>query len=394
MRKINAKYNNFTAIPASIGKLENLQVFDIEWFKYCIPPIKFIPNKSDASNKDHLLSIMKKLRDLCNIFKDYGTLTLSVFLNYFSSDDNIKNRQEPDFNKQDNRKRTILHRAATSGHIGVVKGLLSIESIDPNQLEKDQCTPLGLALREEKEEIAHILLEKDKVDVNAGEGSFGAPLHIAVCKNKVDIVNKLIKKNVNVNKLDFKQQTPLHIIMDVFTRDVKVSEEITRILVFNGAKPNLIDSEKLSPLHKAVIKRHLEGVKLIIQLNKELRERGKEIFDINLAGGEKQYTPIYYALEKKEAEIAEALFVSHATVCLRIELEYMPREWKKRESNCRRHILWKMERFELEAKTRKVKYTEQIMNNITSVTKIEGNNTNCFEGYTSVGSFIKKYHQK
>lgn len=81
---------------------------------------------------------MNKFKELCNMFKDYGTLTLSVFLSYFSSDANIKFNKEPDYNKQDNRKRTILHRAATAGHIGVVKGLLSIESIDPNQLEKDQ----------------------------------------------------------------------------------------------------------------------------------------------------------------------------------------------------------------------------------------------------------------
>lgn len=327
------------------------------------------------------------------MFKDYGTLTLSVFLNYFSNDANTKNREAPDYNKQDNRKRTILHKAATTGHVGVVKGLLSIESINPNQLEKDQCTPLGLALRDDKDEIAHILLEKDKVDVNAGNGSFGAPLHIAVSRSKVDIVNKLIKKHVDVNKLDFKKQTPLHIIMDVFSRDTKLSEEITRILVFNGAKPNLLDSEKLSPLHRSVIKRHSEGVQLITQLNKELGNRNKETFDLNLVGGEKKYTPIYYALEKKAGDIAELLFIRGAKVCIRLNGEYLPREWKKRESNNRRHLLWKMERFELEVKTHKVKYMEEDLNHPKVVKRTEGNN-NCLDGYTTVGSYIKKFYNR
>jgi ankyrin repeat protein len=67
-----------------------------------------------------------------------GKVTLNAFLNYFSSDTNHKMLKEPDYNKQDNRKRTILHRAAASGHIGVVRGLLNIQSINPNQLEKDQ----------------------------------------------------------------------------------------------------------------------------------------------------------------------------------------------------------------------------------------------------------------
>ena len=254
LQKINAKYNNFSVLPASIGKLDKLQIFDIEWFKYWIPPIKYSFNKDSETNKETLQPIMRKLKELCNLFMESGKVTLNVFLNYFSSDANYKVKKEPDFNKQDNRKRTILHRAATSGHVGVVKGLLWIENIDPNQLEKDQWTPLGLALRDENDEIAQILLEKDKVDVNAGNGSFGAPLHIAVSKGKVDILKKLIKKKADVNKLDFKKQTPLHIIMDVFSRDVKIAEEITRILVLNGSQLNIMDSEKLSPLHRAVIK--------------------------------------------------------------------------------------------------------------------------------------------
>ena len=326
------------------------------------------------------------------MFKDYGTLTLSVFLSYFSNDANIKFNKEPDYNKQDNRKRTILHRAATAGHIGVVKGLLSIESIDPNQLEKDQWTALGLALRDDNEEIAHILLEKEKVDVNAGNGSFGAPLHIAVSKGKVDIVSKLIKKNADVNKLDFKKQTPLHIIMDVFSRDVKIAEEITRILVFNGAKLNLLDLEKLSPLHRAVVKRHIDGIKLITKLNKELSERGKEQFEINLAGGEKKYTPLFYALEKKDAQTAEMLFTNGAKVCIWWDGEYMPREWKKRESNVRRHILWKMERFETQIKTGRLSITQHSFNNPEIINKIEKTN-NCIQGYKTVGSYIRKFNK-
>lgn len=327
------------------------------------------------------------------LFKDYGILTLRVFLDYFSKDANIKDGKPPDYNKQDNRKRTILHRAAAAGHVGVVKGLLSIETIDPNLLEKDQCTPLGLALRDDKEEVAHILLEKEKVDVNAGYGSFGAPIHIAVSKNKIKTIHKLIKKNVDVNKLDFKKQTPLHIIMDVFSRDPELAEEITRILVFNGAKPNLLDSEKLSPLHRAVIKKHIKGINLIAQLNKELSVRNKEIFDLNLVGGEKKFTPIYYALEKKADNIAELLFTKGAKVCIRLDFEYQPREWKKRESNIRRHILWKMERYELDSRNKKIKYTEQDMNFPNVVKEIEGAN-NCLNGYTTVGSYLRKFRQK
>lgn len=282
------------------------------------------------------------------MFERCGNPTLSAFLIYFSQDSNLKSGKEPDYNRRDNRKRTILHRAATAGHIGVVRGLLNIENINPNKLEKDQCTPLGLALRDDHEEIANILIEKEKVDVNLGGGSFGAPIHIAVSRNKVKTLLKLVKRNVDINKVDFKLQTPLHIIMDVFTRNIRLAEEITRVLVFNGAKPNVMDSDKLTPLHHAVTKKHQEGVELICKLNKILQERNKEMFDLDLPGGDKGFTPIYYALERRAIPIAELLFVNGARVCLRFLNKYEPKEWKKTETSVRRHILWKMEKFELD----------------------------------------------
>ena len=180
--------------------------------------------------------------------------------------------------------------------------------------------------------------------------------------------------------------------MDVFSRDVKIAEEITRILVFNGAKLNLIDSEKLSPLHRAVMKRHIEGIKLIIRLNKELGERGKELFDINLAGGEKKYAPLFYALERKDTSTSELLFISGAKVWIRWDGEYMPREWKKRESNVRRHILWKMERYELQSKTGRISFTEHLFNNEEIVNKTEGVN-NWINGYTTVGSYLRRFNR-
>ena len=51
-----------------------------------------------------------------------------------------------DKNVKDNRNRTILHQAAFTGDIGVIKGLL-MDKVDMNMLDKDQCTPLCLAIR-------------------------------------------------------------------------------------------------------------------------------------------------------------------------------------------------------------------------------------------------------
>ena len=54
-----------------------------------------------------------------------------------------------DVNHIDNRLRTPLHNAAAKGDVGVLEGLMGCKDTDCNILDKDSCTPLCLAIREE-----------------------------------------------------------------------------------------------------------------------------------------------------------------------------------------------------------------------------------------------------
>lgn len=67
-------------------------------------------------------------------------------------------------------------------------GLLENQKTNPNILDKDNCTPLCLAIREGNFEIARILVESGKVDVNAGGGIFGSPLHLAVVRLEIWLI--------------------------------------------------------------------------------------------------------------------------------------------------------------------------------------------------------------
>jgi len=53
--------------------------------------------------------------------------------------------------------RTPIHNAAVKGDMGVVEGLL-LGNANPNTLDKDNCTPLCLAIREDKFDTAVILI--------------------------------------------------------------------------------------------------------------------------------------------------------------------------------------------------------------------------------------------
>lgn len=71
----------------------------------------------------------------------------------------------------------------------------------------------------------------------------------------------------------------------------------------------------------------------------------------------------------------------------------MPQHWKQYETNSRRHILWKIERFELDKRNRKIRMTEGDFNYPNKVMEIEGID-NSLNDYKTVGSYIRKYRHK
>ena len=164
--------------------LDLLQEFSLEWFLYAKPPrpkfLKF--NLNDGKE------MFESLRLLCQLLLKYNMqdCALITFLENFSD-------TQFDLNCMDNRLRTPLHNAAAKGDNGVLEGLL-IGKADPNLLDKDNCTPLCLAIREDNFEGAKTLLDCPPVDANLGGGIYGSPMHLAVVKLEVWVVQALLRK--------------------------------------------------------------------------------------------------------------------------------------------------------------------------------------------------------
>ena len=78
-----------------------------------------------------------------------------------------------------------MHLAASKGDNGVLMGLIQSGKVDPNITDTADCTPLCLAIRDEKFTAAQILIDNERVDKSLGGGIYGSPLHLAVIKMEV-----------------------------------------------------------------------------------------------------------------------------------------------------------------------------------------------------------------
>ena len=154
--------------------MARLQELSLDWFLYAKPTKdKLIKRNLGKGDK-----ILTSLFNLCELLEKYkmDQCELITFLDNYSGNN---------FNKDqvDNRNKTLLHHAAAKGDNGVIEGLLYGDA-NPNFLDKDQCTPLCVAIRDENFVGARILIERD-ADVNIGGGIYGSALHLAVVKTEI-----------------------------------------------------------------------------------------------------------------------------------------------------------------------------------------------------------------
>ncbi|MHC4557295.1 MAG: ankyrin repeat domain-containing protein [Planctomycetota bacterium] len=255
--------------------------------------------------------------------------------------------------REDGFWKTALHRAAMSGHKGVVKVLLAngadtdardsfiasslhyaaekghkdiaelliAHGADVDAENASGDTPMQYAAFYDRHDTIKLLLEKgatisnihlaaymgdlakldvfiqEGVGINNLDGHGHAPLHYAAQNGQKEAVELLIAKGADVNVKDWNGQAPLSIAAKGGQKD------IVELLITHGADINAKNNQGMTAMLWAVQKNHQDIAKLLITKGADINERSA-----------KGHTPLHFVVSYGHKDIVELLIVKGADV--------------------------------------------------------------------------------
>jgi ankyrin repeat protein len=160
----------------------------------------------------------------------------------------------------DRSNSTLLHEAAGSGNIDIIRLLLDRDA-DVNVLDRCGDSPLHKAFR--YHDAVKLLVDRG-ADVNARNKSNSTPLHEASGSGNRDVMELLLSLGADINAQDHRGVTPLHEASRYQNFDAM------KLLVNGGAEVNVRDKNSSTPLHEASGSGNLDVVRLLLGLGADL----------------------------------------------------------------------------------------------------------------------------
>lgn len=198
--------------------------------------------------------------------------------------------------------------------------------MNPNAKNARGETALTFAIANSEPATAKLLA--DKADINMQDGLGQSPVHMALSKQKDDVLEYLLEKNADVNvagaKGNLKNQTVLYLAV---TRGL---EELVKKLLDKGADPNIADSEGGIALAESVI-----GAKINENIVKMLLEKGAKVNQTEATGR----TALSYLAENSQApvetrkNVAKMLLDAGADKTIKDKKGKTALDWAKEKKN-------------------------------------------------------------
>jgi ankyrin repeat protein len=188
-------------------------------------------------------------------------------------------------------KSTPLIVAASQGHIRVIAFLLD-KGADIQAVNAWGGTALLAAIVGGHSEAANLLIEKG-ADVNT-PSRFGPPLHLAVNRGNVDIIQKLIGAGADIDAVNASSGwTALHMAA------VAGRYEAAKVLVENGIDLNILDKRGAAALHYALLSSTRDAAKVALLLLNHGAEFNTAMIDGN--------TPLLIAVKAGKEDAVKLL---------------------------------------------------------------------------------------
>ena len=210
-----------------------------------------------------------------------------------------------DINRVDAKKRTALHIAVLGGDNGVIFGLIKA-GINIDALDNDGYSAFILALKENNIIAAGILMDVG-VNLNIGAGCYGSALNIAVLKSEPKLVLRLLNAGLNPNTVDFKGNTCLHSLLEVFDKQKHRNTLIGDLLIQFKVSHNAENNEKWTPAHLAAKEKQLCAIKWMNKKNSIFKNNQKEGFNFSKPGGAHGWSPLHLASHSGDYDTVELL---------------------------------------------------------------------------------------
>lgn len=207
----------------------------------------------------------------------------------------IENGAHLDF--ADDHGNTLLHYGVMSGHIEVMKELLSL-GIDINLANHDNLTAIDMACDQQKFTIAALIIQYQTdlysiIDIET--------LFIHAIENKIwELIHLLVAEGFLINKKDINGQNYLH------HAAIQGDLEKIKTLIEAGINLYAVDNNGLNSLHLAAQKGHLDIVKVLHKENVPIN--AKEIND---------NTPLHLAVRHQHVNLVSFLLQSNANYRLK-----------------------------------------------------------------------------
>jgi len=160
-----------------------------------------------------------------------------------------------------------INRAAEIGDILKVKELLKKDPESINAKDISGYAPLHEAALYGNKNIVEFLISRGD-DIQKMTNSGSTALHLAVCHGHIDIARLLIIKGADINALTGAGDSPLHLAA------IGGDKESTGLLLEKGAEINAGNKEGRKPLYFAVTRGNKEAIDLLLERGAEINIHG------------------------------------------------------------------------------------------------------------------------